>query len=291
MRTTRTGFLAGTALVVILAALMVESAETLAKGHLLAYADEVRHVRVFGRFDFYTALESSISLSIFTAAFLASSAAVGLLAATVLRRGTARSERPQRFFLMAGVGAAYLSLDEVLGIHETVGVNLGFLLNLPGHPDDVLVAALGFAGVCIVAVFRDVVGPSRRAMTLFAVTAGLFALAALGDFSGYAIEEWAEVAASAALLGGCAVLAVHHLTGAGVTADDQRVEDVRSYEGQGDIPDRVASTSATATSGTRSTPRRPSRTKVIPPVDFLSRLMRVTRSPGSRPAGRSSGSS
>lgn len=127
----------------------------------------------------------------------------------------------------------YLSLNELIGIHETISVNLRFLLSLPGHPDDVLIAAFGFAGLSLVVLFRDVIGHSRRAMILFAWTAGLFLLAALGDFNGRGVEEWAEVAASSALLGACAVLAVDHLTAAHSMSEDMLVAELTRVGGRG----------------------------------------------------------
>lgn len=100
------GFLTGAAVVVvvIVAVMTVQSVEMVDKGYLLPYADEVRRLRVFGRFEFYTALESRITLSMLNTALLASSAAVSFLAGTLLRRRTGGSERAGRFFRLAGAG-------------------------------------------------------------------------------------------------------------------------------------------------------------------------------------------
>ena len=204
---------AGAVLLLVVAALVLRSVEVVAQGKLLAFTDHVRRVRVLDRFELYVGSEAKKPApDAVNSALLTAIAAVSLVARSLLRRRSAGRRQPERFFLLSALAAAYLSLDEQLGIHETVGHNLCFLADLPGvnHPDDLIVAAFGLAGAAFAFFFRDVLFHSRRAAALFVAGATLFVLGALADLglASELVEEWTEIASSAVLLWAFAVLAV-----------------------------------------------------------------------------------
>lgn len=217
---------AGVVLALLMSVVVLRSAEVVAQGKLLSFAGEVRQVRLLDRFDLYLEHETKKpSPDTVNSGFLTAIVAVSLLARSLLRRRSGGWALPERFFLLSALGASYLSVDEQLGLHETIGHNLGFLADLPGvrHPDDLLVAAIGLGGATFVFFFRDVVRHSRRVAVLFATGGALFAFAALADF-GLDIEwleEWTEAASSAVLLGAFAVLTMELVATPAADSTDQ----------------------------------------------------------------------
>lgn len=216
---------AGVVLALLMSVVVLRSAEVVAQGELLPFAGEVRQVRLLDRFDLYLEHETKKpSPDTVNSGFLTAIVAVSLVARSLLRRSGGWA-LPERFFLLSALGASYLSVDEQLGLHETIGHNLGFLADLPGvrHPDDLLVAAIGLGGVTFAFFFRDVVRHSRRVAVLFATGGALFAFAALADF-GLDIEwleEWTETASSAVLLGAFAVLTMELVVTPAADSTDQ----------------------------------------------------------------------
>lgn len=103
-----------------------------------------------------------------------------------------------------------LALDELAGLHETLGYNLPFLADIPGieRPDDAIILAYSAPGVVFLVLFRDVLFRDRRTGALLLLGIGLFGAAAVLDALGGIAEELLESLAALALLAGFLVLAV-----------------------------------------------------------------------------------
>lgn len=159
-----------------------------------------------------------MSMDVVTSALLLALAAVNLTALTIVRRSADRPPRPLlRFLAIGAAGAVVLALDELLGLHETVGHNLPFLARLPGveHADDVVFALVPLAAAAFLIAFRGVLLASRGARRLFALGVGLALVAAAIDMAnpnGY--EEPVELFAVLCLLAGFATLAVEQAAAA-----------------------------------------------------------------------------
>jgi hypothetical protein len=210
-----------------------------AKGHgppLVPYEHSglVYKVRVLDLFSIYADEESRPSSDKLSAIGLIVMASMSLMALLLLN--AARAERRVRsFYLVATLGLAYLAADEMFAFHETIGHNLRFLADLPGveRPDDVIFLSYGLPLAIFAWSFRDVLFAKRRATELFAVGAGLFAVAAAGDLAGVGIDEPAEVLAAGCLTAGLVIVTADVLTRelalgrapeapAGITARRQR---------------------------------------------------------------------
>ena len=88
---------------------------------------------------------------------------------------TPEDARRHRFFLLSAAGAAFLGLDDLLGIHESIGLTLHHWVDAAPRPERVGHVVLGlYAVVACVAFwsFRDLLRASPRAQVLFAVAAG-----------------------------------------------------------------------------------------------------------------------
>jgi hypothetical protein len=140
-----------------------------------------------------------------TGVALAALSAVALMTFLLLS-SAGRGPDVRRFYGLTAAGLAFLSADELLSLHETVGHNLQFLrdvLPAAGRPDDVIVMAYAIPAVAFLMHFRDVLFATRRLKLLVGASLALFAISAVGDARSVPIEEPAELAASV-----CAVAAV-----------------------------------------------------------------------------------
>lgn len=159
-----------------------------------------------------------MSVDLVTTVVLLAIAAVGLTTLLALRRAVdLPPRRLERFLLLSAAGATALGLDELLGLHETVGHNLPFLAGLPGidHPDDVVFALFPLAGLAFVVTYRRVLMASRAALRLFAAALVLAVLASAVDLlnpNGY--EEPLELIAVVLILAGFVTLAVEQAAAA-----------------------------------------------------------------------------
>jgi hypothetical protein len=181
---------------------------------LPAPTGRIDYVEVFDRFRFYVDKETvHPSRDLLLGAVLIAIASVALLTVLALSRAGAGSPHVRRFFAFAAAGAAFLSADELFGLHETIGHNLRFLADVPGvlHADDVVVAAYGVAALAFVFVFRDVLTASRRSLAFFAGALPLALLAALSDALRTGLEEPAELAAALTVLIGFVLCALDRI--------------------------------------------------------------------------------
>jgi hypothetical protein len=188
------------AVVVLLAVVAYVNAEIVEHGHLLPWAgDDVRKARFFDRFDLYISSETGKpSADLVNSYLLLATAAVCLTASILLDPPDLRV-----LLVVAGIGIAYLAIDEQFAIHESVGHNLRFLADLPGvkRPDDVVLAAYSIPSALFIYYFRPLLRASPRTMTLLVTTLLLFGVSAAWDLSGLPAEEIFELAPSLALLG------------------------------------------------------------------------------------------
>jgi hypothetical protein len=183
--------------------------EVLARGELLPYTPmTVERVEVLGGVELWIARESLARLDALNGLILGLGSAVALLTAT------RSAGRVRTCFLLLGAGLAFLALDEMLALHETVGYNLGFLASVPGtnSPEDVVFALYAIPAVAFFAAFRDVLRASPWGMRLIVLGVALFGVAAALDVTDALVDEqWVEPPASAVLVGGFALVAGRHL--------------------------------------------------------------------------------
>jgi hypothetical protein len=178
-------------------------------------------VEVLGQVTIYADEESRTNVDFVSGLILISAGVASLVVGLVLRAYDGAS-RPQlvRFYLFTFAGAAFLGLDEMLGVHETIGANLGFLADLPGveKADDLIFASYVVPALAYLVAFRNVFLSSRRALTLFGLALGLFFVSAATDIDvvevGYGVEDAIEVLSSVCIVAGLSSLAVEHVSAA-----------------------------------------------------------------------------
>lgn len=188
----------------------VATAEVIASGRLLPYTPmTVERVRVLGGTELWVARESLTDLDLLNALILAAGTVVAGLAAVRME-----ARRAVQFFALLCAGLAFLCLDELLALHETIGYNLDFLADLPGanSPEDVLFALYAVPAVAFFLVYRDLIGVSRLGTRLVLAGVGLFGVSALLDVTDALLDEqWIEPPASALLIAGFTLVAARHL--------------------------------------------------------------------------------
>jgi F0F1-type ATP synthase assembly protein I len=181
---------------------------------LLPYeTGEVYRVEVLGTLTVYADGESRPSPSLIQGSLLVVLATAAFMTFFFLRRLAARREVVQ-FYLVASAGLAFLALDELFALHETVGHNLRFLADLPGvkRPDDVIVLLYLIPLAYCAYRFRGVIVESPRALKLFAVGIGFFLLAAFADLASSGVEEGLELISLVGILAGLVTLFLRHVT-------------------------------------------------------------------------------
>jgi hypothetical protein len=190
--------------------------EVVRAGRLLPFTGEhVREVRFFDSATLYVRRELMGPGNLANAFVLAAISGISLLAALVLRRRPGPREGTL-FFGACWLGAAYLAVDEIAGVHETIAYNLPFLQRIPlaGDPTDVLVVCGALCAVAFGVVSRRVLLASRTATQLALAGATLLAAAFTFDAASIPGEDAVEVLVSLSFLGAVAALALHHVTGA-----------------------------------------------------------------------------
>jgi peptidoglycan/LPS O-acetylase OafA/YrhL len=200
----------------VLLFLMASTVEVLDEGKLLPYTDgHIYRLRFFGFLEVYAEPSRRPDIpDVFTTFVLMTLSGVALVTAVALKWGRAAAEESAaRFFLVVWVGAAYLGADELLGLHESLGHNMRFLLSVPGitRPDDLILLIYGMVALGVLIAFRDVVLSSRSARPLFVALICALVLVPIFDITGSFFEEPAEMAAVATMLAAFVVLAVDHL--------------------------------------------------------------------------------
>lgn len=185
-------------------------AEVVASGRLLPFFetyDQVARVRLLG-VELYVDTSSGLN-DLLTVSALATIAVLLLAGAASARHDPAL----RRTFLAAAFGAAYLTADDLLAVHETVGHNLGALAELPlvDHPDDVIMALYGVVVCAFGWRHRDLLrGRARRWFVAAALAGGAAVAHDLLPLHYGAAEEVLEVVAAGALVLATGVLVGEH---------------------------------------------------------------------------------
>jgi len=173
--------------------------EVLNKGQILPYTDGlVYEILIDGKYKVYVEPEIRLRSDIFNAAILVGVAYIAMTFGSIIYR----REKPmltQRFWFFAvmSVGMFYLAADELLGIHESIGHNLQFLMAVPGisHPDDLIIASYGIGALGFLFYFRSILVQMRRSLKYFVLAFIFFCISAIADLASLGIEELAEVIA------------------------------------------------------------------------------------------------
>jgi hypothetical protein len=205
-----------TCLVLAAAAVAAAGARVVEKGQdLLPYTDAVIwRVRLFDLISIYIEREPYTTKDLFTGCGLVAISALALLAACFLEFGVSDvAKRIRWFFALVWVGTAYLAVDELFAVHESIGHNLRFLRDLPlvDRPDDLIYALYAVPAIAFLILFRDVLLASRWATRLL-VTAVVVQIASAGmDVVDLRGEEKLEGIVALLLFAGFLVLSLHHL--------------------------------------------------------------------------------
>jgi len=202
-------------LVLVLIALAyaaARSAEVVAKGQLFPYSGAtVYKIRFFDRWMVYIEGEEvRPSLDVFNTYVFVVISTVALSALALLRwLGILPSRRTTAFLGLMGLGALYLGIDELHGVHETIGHNLQFLSKIPGNrqPDGAVVVAYLIPVGAYLLFFRHRFLSSRVAVRLIGFAILMVLVSVLADFIGVRADEIAEIL-GAASLGGAFVVVV-----------------------------------------------------------------------------------
>lgn len=175
----------------------------------------IYEIRIADSVTVYAAEESRPDTDAVSGSALVALATAALMTFLLLV-ATGAARRLRLFYAVATAGFAFLALDELFAIHETVGHNLLFLSDLPGieRPDDVIFALYVVPALAFVIYFRDIMASSRRAVLLFAAAVAVFVLAGLSDIAGVGVDELLEVVTAGFIVGGFVTLIVAHLSSA-----------------------------------------------------------------------------
>lgn len=200
----------------VLAVHLLADYEVLAKGPLLPHVGDgtVYEVRFGGWLTLYVdpEIHPRHYPDLLNGYLLTGVAFVCLTFAVILRSSGDRPGRTGfRFFVVAFAGFSYLVADELLGIHESIGHNMQFLLRLPlvQRPDDVLILAMAIPAGIVLVYFRSLILASRRATIAFAAAALGLVLAGISDVLALPIEKPLEILTSVCLLVAMLSLGLH----------------------------------------------------------------------------------
>jgi hypothetical protein len=163
------------AVVIVLAAgaiLVGSTYRIVDEGELLSYtAGYVYRVELLGMFELWAEPEVKPRIDVFNSMVLVSLSSMALLATILIEVASPdASPKTRRFFLATWIGLGFLGLDELLGVHESVGHNLQFLRELPAvdRPDDAVFALYVVPAAVYIVYFRNTIAASRWALGLFA---------------------------------------------------------------------------------------------------------------------------
>jgi hypothetical protein len=188
--------------------------EVVEKGQLVDYSEgTIYRIEVFG-VELLAEKEVTPSLDVANSLALWTIACLALASALILHSLVGReARRTQVFFGLIALGAAFLSLDELFGIHESLGHNVQWLEGVLGssQPDGPIQVGYALLALVFVVVFRDLLLSSRAALVLFAAAGLSIATALAGDgraFLSTKAEDSLELLAAALLVAGFAILAL-----------------------------------------------------------------------------------
>ena len=113
----------------VFAALASQNYEVVSKTRLYD-SDTLYEIRLFDAFNVKAKPDVKPSPDVLNSLLLVVAATLSLGTAILLGL-VSSAPRPRRFFGIVSAGAAFLAADELMGGHETIGQNLGFLADLP----------------------------------------------------------------------------------------------------------------------------------------------------------------
>lgn len=195
--------LLGLALVMIaaLALILYATADTVEEGEILPYttATAERVSTVLG-FELTIQNEPPNRVDSLTAALLA---AVGMIGMLLLLARPQADRRDQWFYGLLTLGAGFLAIDEILGVHETIGANMRFLGDLPGvnSPEDVVFGFYLLPALAFLIVFREKLMATRLSQWAIGLGLMLYIAAAILDVLDALLDEQFVETASIASLG------------------------------------------------------------------------------------------
>lgn len=169
------------------------TAEVVARGRLVPSGGAgVRRVRVWDAVEFYISSETALPpTDVLTALVFAVLATAVGFAALVLWLAGKRDERTT-FFALAAAGAGFLTADELLAVHESIGHNLQFLRRIPHveRPDDLVLLAYVFPALLVGWWYRAVIGAVPGVVWVLAAAIAASVGVGLADLVG--IGSWEE---------------------------------------------------------------------------------------------------
>ena len=176
------------------------------KGNILPYTTGyIYELQILGKYRFYVEPEVRLTSDVVNAIILLGIAYISVTFASIVHalEGPGISSRLQ-FFVTMSVGTFYLAADELFGIHESLGHNMQFLLEIPGvhRPDDLIIAAYTIPALAFLYYFRSILLKARRPLLFFSAAVLLFVMAAIADSAASGIEEIAEIFVGILLLSG-----------------------------------------------------------------------------------------
>jgi hypothetical protein len=201
-------------------------------GRLLPDVDQrVYELRVLGTFTAHVAPQTRgadfvevAAVDLFTGLVLVWIGGAAFLAAATLEAiGRERNARRWRFHLLLAAGAAWLALDELLSLHESIGFNLPNLEQpVDVHASTALLVAYLALAAALGWRYRDIVLRCRAATWTLAVAAVAFAAALVADVIDHGAEELIELGAAVALSAGIGLLAFDEVSSAARRAGPAR---------------------------------------------------------------------
>lgn len=201
-------------LLVVLAFAAYESADVLESGHILPYTKaRAERVEVLGGPKLTVQVEPPSRVDSLTTACFFGLAAVALLMSLMLR-GIEGRQRERWFWAAIVVGSVYLGLDELLGVHESIGANMRFLADIPGvhTPEDVVISLYAIPGLIFLYLFWDLLRASRLGLRLLIAGFALYVFsAALDVLDTLMDEQLVELASIVVLFSGFLVIAMREL--------------------------------------------------------------------------------
>jgi len=180
---------------------------------LLPYPADVVKVRVTDAVTLYVDVQPQPPADILNGMLLSAAATASLMTMLFLVRLGEQRRELLSFWALAAAALAYLALDELAAVHETLGHNMRFLADLPGveSPDVVVLAAYGIPAAVFVLRFWGVLVEIVRVRRLLALTASVWLVAEVADVASLPGEEALELTATIVGLLGLAYMIDGHL--------------------------------------------------------------------------------
>jgi len=205
-------------LILIFALVLKNNYEVVEKGRLLEYSSGfVYKVRLFDKFTLIVEPECHNVRDVFTSFLLYGLAFISLTYALLIAKIT-KCKWDNKYFKMFVTlffGMSYLGFDEILGIHESIGHNMVFLMELPfiKRPDDAIIVSYLIPVSGFLYYFRRELLSNRTSLWVLAGAVFFLSVATLADVFTFKIpvEEISEIIASLCLITAFLLLGLNYL--------------------------------------------------------------------------------